>query len=401
METAVIEALEGSVINPNPKYGFVIEYKDDNVIKFLKDLLEADAIVHSARKKFKVENREYDKGTLLLRLEDNAKHIGKLLDTLAKKHSTEVIGVNTALAESGADLGGGEFRLLQNPKVGFLVGQRSSMYNFGELWYLLDSRIELKTSVIYLDNLRYHDLRKYNVLILPSAWGSMTDEFDKAKAKKIKTWVEEGGTLIAIEGAAAALADSSVGISNLKLRRSSLNKLNDYYKQVSEKIAIADLSIDSVKIWESDKMELSTIEPVMKIEEKEEPERDKGFIKFMPQGAILNTDLDEDHWLSNGLGKNLPVFYSSSYSFFAVTPVEVAVRFENPEDVRLSGLLWHEAKHRLSYAAYLLRERLGRGQIISFAETPFFRAQYHGSGRLFLNAVFLGPGLGANQPVEF
>ena len=32
------------------------------------------------------------------------------------------------------------------------------------------------------------------------------------------------------------------------------------------------------------------------------------------------------------------------------------------------------------------------------ANDPFFRGYYEGSGRLLLNAVILGPGMGASQP---
>lgn len=391
---------EGKLVNNNPKYGYLIEYKDDRAIKFLKDLLEENIKVHSARKSFTVENRKYEKGTLLIRLEDNGE-IEKQLNRLAQKHSVEVIGVNTALAQEGADLGGGEFNLLEKPKVGFLVGPKTSMYNFGELWYLLDNRIELKTSMIYIDNLGFYDLRKYNVLIMSSAWGNLSDVLNRQTSSKLKTWIEQGGTLIAIEGSIAALADSSVGISNIKLRRNSIKKLNDYYKQVAEKLAVETISIDSAKIWEDELPTLDSVKPVLTIDEKEESERDKNFIKFMPQGAILNVVLDEDHWLTNGLTKNLPVFYSSSYSFLGLNSVELVGRMESQKNIRLSGLLWPEAQHRLSYAGYLMRERLGRGQIISFAEAPFFRAQFHGTARLFLNAIFLGPGFGASQVVEF
>lgn len=400
-ERVSFEKEVGKLVNPSPQYGYLIEYKDDGVIKFLKDLLEADAVIHSAKKKFKVEDREYDRGTLLLRLEDNSQNIEEILNPLSRKHSIEVVGVNTALAQSGADLGGGEFSLLEKPKVGFLIGQRSSMYNFGELWYLLDNRIGLKTSMLYLDNLGFYDLRKYNVLILPSSWGNLKDTFTKSVTGKLKTWIEEGGTLISIGSSIPVIADTSIALSNIKTRRDNIKKLNNYYKQVAENLAAQNVVIDSVKIWESASPQLTSVEPVIKIDEKEESERDRSYIKFMPQGSILNITLNDEHWLSNGVNKNLPVFYSSSYSFYGLNPAEVIGRLESPDKIRLSGLLWPEAQHRLAYASYLTRERVGRGQIISFADVPFFRAQFHSTARLFLNAIFLGPGMGASQAVEF
>ena len=68
--------------------------------------------------------------------------------------------------------------------------------------------------------------------------------------------------------------------------------------------------------------------------------------------------------------------------------------------LRMSGLLWPEAAQRLANSAYLTREGLGRGQIILFAGRPTFRGCAQGTTRLFLNAVVLGPGFGATQPIR-
>ena len=66
--------------------------------------------------------------------------------------------------------------------------------------------------------------------------------------------------------------------------------------------------------------------------------------------------------------------------------------------MRLSGLLWAGARQRSADIAYATVERLGNGQVILFAADPFFRGYYEGSGRLLLNAVILGPGMGDSQP---
>ena len=68
--------------------------------------------------------------------------------------------------------------------------------------------------------------------------------------------------------------------------------------------------------------------------------------------------------------------------------------------LRMSGLVWPEGAQRLSNAAYLTRERKGNGQIILFANMPNFRGATKGTARLLLNAIILGPGLGANSPID-
>jgi hypothetical protein len=68
--------------------------------------------------------------------------------------------------------------------------------------------------------------------------------------------------------------------------------------------------------------------------------------------------------------------------------------------LRMSGLLWPEATHRLANSAYVTRESVGRGQIILFATRPTFRAATLGPARMMLNAMIYGPGYGAAQPIR-
>jgi hypothetical protein len=69
------------------------------------------------------------------------------------------------------------------------------------------------------------------------------------------------------------------------------------------------------------------------------------------------------------------------------------------ESLRLGGLLWPEARERLAESAWLTVESAGRGQVILFAASPCFRGSFRGGARLFSNAVVLGPGAGASQPL--
>ena len=105
----------------------------------------------------------------------------------------------------------------------------------------------------------------------------------------------------------------------------------------------------------------------------------------------------------------MPVMFSSRYAYLAKShkrrpgqnAVEVPIRFAQEDRLRLSGLLWPEARSRWSETAYATRESSGKGQIILFAYHPNFRAYFHGGERLLLNAMFLGPGLGTRERAEW
>ena len=80
-------------------------------------------------------------------------------------------------------------------------------------------------------------------------------------------------------------------------------------------------------------------------------------------------------------------------------PVVTAVRLDRPERLRLSGLLWPEARKVWAHPAWATVERVGKGQVILFATPPALRMLLRGTARLLGNAVVLGPALGASQPL--
>jgi hypothetical protein len=67
-------------------------------------------------------------------------------------------------------------------------------------------------------------------------------------------------------------------------------------------------------------------------------------------------------------------------------------RYGPVDDLVLSGVVWEEARPQLASKAFLMHEGRGRGQIISFAEEPNYRAYTEATQLLFMNAVLLGPG---------
>jgi hypothetical protein len=112
--------------------------------------------------------------------------------------------------------------------------------------------------------------------------------------------------------------------------------------------------------------------------------------------VFLRGLVDPVSWIARGAGPEMPVFVAGSDVFLSKPPVRTAVRLAKAPSLRLSGLLWPEARERLAESAWLTVERVGNGSIVLFAETPAFRGYHRATGRLFANAVVLGPGLGAS-----
>jgi hypothetical protein len=268
--------------------------------------------------------------------------------------------------------------------------------------------MDMRISTVDLARFGWTDLSLYNVLIFPSSWGGGEEysrQLGKGGIAKLKQWVEKGGTLIAIGSAAAFVADTSTGLSQVRLREVVLDSLQVYEEALAKLERAEEFQIDTSDLWQpKETPSTEKKEPVEKAAQpdskilKEADERGK---LFMPRGAILRVELDTEHWLSFGVGEKVPVLVYSSDAFMAKEPVQTAGRFAKPGKLRLGGLLWPEARARWAQTAYLTREPKGKGQVILFASQPNFRGYFNGAERLLVNAFLLGPGLGAEIPTEW
>ncbi|KPJ61006.1 MAG: hypothetical protein AMJ46_03180 [Latescibacteria bacterium DG_63] len=409
------EPVQGKVIHLEASFGFLVDYSDDTAVMALARLLEKDFKVRAALEPFSIEGIPFPRGTLLVTLEGNQDGLSSALQSIAEETGTTFYGVSTASSDEGPDLGGRYFRLLQQPRVAVITGGEIDFTSYGTLWFLFDRKFGYRFSALDINRVGYFDLDKYNVIVIPSVWGHagvLTDMLGKKNATKLKSWVERQGTLICIGSASAFAADTSSSLSKVRLRRQALGRLDEFDEALVQEGRIRDRTlVDSLAVWEGVEEEEAASGDQVEGEENKSLARkvdvaklkreDERLRRFMARGAILSGELDEEHWLAFGMGQEVPVTLSGDYAFLSKLPVETACRLAEPKKLRLSGLLWPEARKRWARTAFATREALGRGQIILFAGEPYFRAYFHGSGRMLANAIFLGPGLGTSVPVPW
>ena len=181
----------------------------------------------------------------------------------------------------------------------------------------MDYQLKQRFSLLNLDFFNNFDLRKYNVLILPSIWGGPNTYhhiFNKEEIQKLKDWISQGGTLIGIEDGAAFLADSSTGLSQVRLRRQVLKDLK-LYQEASKKQNAWREKVDSLVIWEGE--EVAEVQAVSK-SGTPDIELLTGFDErqrlYQPRGAILQVNLADDHWLNYGLDTTVSAILYSPYA---------------------------------------------------------------------------------------
>ena len=400
------ESAAKNSIDKQPLYGLVIDNSDDASHSALTQYLQKGFHIRAAKKSFTINGKTYNRGSLLIRLHENPdKSISEII-SIADQSGIHLSRINTALAESGPDLGGNDFVLLTQPRIALATGPGVSLTSFSSLWYLLDRHLQIKHSILQFDQLERIDLSKYNVLIFPSTWGGIKiyqNNLNKSTISKLKSWIEAGGTLIGIENGAAFIADSSSGICNTRLRRQALQDLPLYQEMGNLKNAYNLVGVDSINIWEQGKLSVDSFrvaaiskEQLKLIKKQDELER-----LFHPIGAILRSTLDEDHWITFGMGSEVPVIVNTAYVLLALDPVQTPARFNDSSKLRLSGLLWPEAQKRIGNSEYLTVEKIGRGQVILFAGDPYFRAYFQGSAKLLINSLLYGPGMGTVTSVPW
>ena len=268
-------------------------------------------------------------------------------------------------------------------------------HSFGTLWYAIDRELEYPHSLISLSNLQGSGLDQFNVLVLPGSWGPLSTRLGEGGKKTISDWVADGGTLICMGRSAAWAADSATGLSRVVLRRQVLDKLDEYAEMVERERAAEKPTVDTMALYYPEKVPTEEMPGEEdKGSAKITKDEDEWLRRFSPVGTLLRADLDKEEWLAFGMKESVPVMVQSQFAFLAKSPVKTVGRFADANGVRLSGLLWPEARQRLANTAFLTREQKGSGQIIMFAAEPNHRAYFYGTRKLFMNALLYGPGMG-------
>ncbi len=422
-----------AIVRPKPVYGYLIDGHSSDIYRAVVRLLDNDCKLRLAVKPFAIAGVQYEPGAILLRGHENPDNLPDLLEGALADADLHVRRVDTALSDSGPDLGGGRFVLLDEPRIAIASQWPISTTSFGSTWQLLDDRVGLRVSPINLQALGRIDLRRYNVLVLPNAWGSSSlgAVLNDRVRKKLVSWLRSGGTLIAMGGSAAFVAGKDNGLGSVRLKRDVLDKLDDYKEALAREKAARNVQVDPEAVWgtkgtaddaeaRGDTLRLPGGAEYAEIvaehqgildgrsDKKGAPpkidalKREDAWQRiFRPRGVFAEATLNPEHWLCFGLGERLPVLLAGSSAFMSSYPVATPARLTDAADLRLSGLFWPEARERWANTAYSTVERVGNGQIILFASDPFFRGYLEGSGRLFLNALVYGPGLGTSTAVPW
>ncbi|MFH1279070.1 MAG: M14 family zinc carboxypeptidase [Candidatus Eisenbacteria bacterium] len=394
---------EGAVENPDGVFGFLLDAAGPGTAGALVSLLLEGIPCAAVSEPFMIDGRAYGAGTTWIGPSDE--RVPEALEEIARRTGAIFRGVDHPLSDDGPDLGSRGVRPLFRPRTALLAGPPFYEGTFGALWHWFDVELGLPCALLRAGAVAGSDLEAYDVIVVPDAAPGRGTEILAALGeegmKALASWTAGGGTLITLGEGNWALFGPPEPLVSIRARRQVLADSGPWLGAAEREAHLGDLRVDGdalrsgregavVRGAGSDSVEWAAVTEM----------EDEWLRRFSPEGVILRADLDGSHWLTGGVGDRVPVLLRTDLALVSRQPARAVGRFAGADRLRLSGLLWPEARERRAHTSYLVREKVGDGQVISFLGNPAYRAYFHGTGRLFTNAVLLGPALGTSPRVD-
>ncbi|RCL40533.1 MAG: peptidase, partial [SAR86 cluster bacterium] len=152
--------------------------EDDRSVAFAARLMEQNIQVRIIDKKSFLSGHELSRGSVAVLQMDNP-NINDLSSKISQIGSDLEISIVSIESGFGPELlpdwGGRHFRLLEKPQVAILGHSSFNSYDVGVSWWSLDHHLGIRHSLLNGSFAGYADLRRYNVIIMPSGYLEMSD----------------------------------------------------------------------------------------------------------------------------------------------------------------------------------------------------------------------------------
>jgi Zinc carboxypeptidase len=356
-----------------PRVGYLMPWGSGTAAAVV-ELLKSGVRARFADRSFALGGRRYPAGTVLVRTSENAaRSLSAIVPAVARRHDAEAVPIETAYVDEGISLGSSDVVALKAPRVLLGWDTPAESQSAGHTRYVLERRFAQAVTPVRIASLGKVDLARFDVVVLPS--GNYADTIAGDTLRRLKDWIQRGGTLVTMGEASRWATRSSVGLlaTHTELRDGRPDTQADR-KEGDEK-APAD-----------DKKE-PPAQPI-DVTKAVEPERER---PWSTPGALVRVALDLEHWLAAGTDGTVQAIVEGQRVF---SPLKLDkgrnVGLYAPLDRLVAGgLIWPEAQKLLANKAYLMHQPMGEGHVVAFAENPNFRAFSEASELLFMNAILL------------
>jgi hypothetical protein len=346
----------GEVRGGRTDYAYLMEWNRFYAPRALNRFLEAGILPRVTYRPFSIRTAEgtvleVERGSILIpvqyRLEGaryTPEDVHRLVQEAAREDHVVIHALSSGFPEGEVWPGGSATRVLDLPRVALLAGRGASGAAVGETWHLLNERMGVPVSLVDVADVAGLDLSRYNTLVMAGNIGGLSE----AATRSITEWVRGGGLLITTEGGVRwPLAQ---GLLSTTIREAEVDLGNPSYEDRGDRAGAQVIG-----------------------------------------GSIFQVELDPTHPIAFGYGATVPTFRAHNLYLEPVEDPGVTVGRYAQEPL-ISGYIHEYQIPFLQGSASILAARAGQGRVVSFLDNPNFRAFWHGTNHLFLNAIFFGRG---------
>lgn len=384
----------GKVAGSKTPVAYLVPWGTTAAAKMLTTSLHEGLRVLSADKKFSQNGRTFPDGTLILMVKENPGNLGETVQRLAMASGAEVVATDTSWMDDGPNFGSSKVVYMKHPAILLAWDRPTNATSAGQTRFVLERQFGYPVTVIRTAQMGGTDLGKFQVIILPEG-GAYATELGENGTRRLKDWVQSGGTLIGIGTAVNYMASNNMmAISQENATNSDAGTPSGGRGGRGGAAATATAATPATegrggggggggrvagKIYAT-------------AEEMEKATQPDTQAPWPAHGFLAKAKVDQDHWVTVGVPETVTALVSGSSIY---TPIKVdrgtnAAVFAAADQVMASGYSWDEFRKQLAFKPLLLVQRDGRGNEIAFTSDPNYRGYMDGLNLLFINAVFRG-----------
>lgn len=341
---------EGEVIGDTDANWYAFEWHEYYAPKAAYKLMDKGYMLRVTHEEFNVPNgQKFRRGSIIIGRQHGHAEGDDMYATIqevAKSTGLTIHALGTGYTE-GVNLGSPSMDVLEKPSIALLVEGGVASNEAGEAWHLLDQRFEIPITLLPLNLVDRADLKRYNVIIMPT--GSYTD-LGKSGAEKLKNWTNDGGTIIARGTAMNWLTQNEIGKFSFKKSEGE----NQIPKQ------------------------------------KNYAEMEQARGAQVTGGAIFNVRLDLTHPIGYGYTNTDMYSFRSGNQFMELSDNPYANPLVYTDNPLASGYVYPGHLEKMKNSGGIRVSTVGRGKVIGFVDNPNFRAFWFGTNKLFMNSIFFG-----------
>ncbi|MGB5039015.1 MAG: M14 family metallopeptidase [Blastocatellia bacterium] len=395
-------APEGGVSGGRGQQAFVFPYGTNASARLALALLREGFRIGVSHYEMRAGGRTFPRGAIVVRTGRNHDSLGARIAQLARETGVQVTAVDSQYSDDVAvGVGSEEVQQLRTPRILVAAGDAVSQTSYGAIWYMLERELQYPFTAMDPEQIPYTDLRQFNVIILPDGYsGAYSDRIGAGGLEKLRQWVNDGGTLIAIGGATAYLVAKDSKMTSARAVGSSEDEggKDDGAPAADD---VSDAPKDAPKGKEMTAKESAGKDATPKDEDKKSfpPVKPVPATPLYVPGAVFRADVDHNYFMSFGYEEK-SLFVPVNTDLFLRPSKDGANVVGFPKNAKVvSGFIWPKnTEQLLAGTSYVVDEPTGGGHVILFTEDVTFRRLWRGLDRLLINGFLFGPGHSSGTP---